>query len=107
MVLLLLIHVVAEGPRLGKIRGALALVDLAHVVMMMILLLLLLLLMLPPGAVLLAELIVGRIADGVRLTGPNDGDFETFDDELRIACTGVIPEALDKGRFSSPSESMD
>ena len=42
MVLLLLIHVVAEGPRLGKIRGALALVNLAHVVMMMILLLLLL-----------------------------------------------------------------
>lgn len=45
VVLLLLIHVVAEGPRLGKIRGALALVNLAHVVMMMILLLLLLLLM--------------------------------------------------------------
>ena len=68
---------------------------------------LLLLLLMPPGADLLAELIVGRMADGVRLIEPNDDDLETFDEELRIACTGVIPEALDRGRFSSPSESVD
>jgi len=73
---------------------------------MELLILLLLLLVLLPGAVLLAELIVGRMADGVRLIEPEDGDLETPDEALRMACTGVIPEALDIGRFNSPSESV-
>ncbi len=66
----------------------------------------------PPGVVLLAELMVGRMADGVetgREIDPKDGDLETpefavrpRDEWIRL----VEPEALDCGRLSSPSESV-
>lgn len=66
----------------------------------------------PPGIVLLAELMVGRMADGVetgREIDPKDGDLETPEPAVRPRDEWtrlVEPEALDCGRLSSPSESV-
>ena len=66
----------------------------------------------PPGAILLAELMVGRMADGVdtgREIDPKDGDLETPEPTARPRDEWtrlVEPEALDCGRFNSPSESV-
>lgn len=61
---------------------------------------------LPTGAILFAELIVGRMADWVdkgREIDPKEGDFETL---LLLFNTRTDPEALDNGLLSSLSESI-
>jgi hypothetical protein len=98
MILLLLIHVVAEGPRLGKIRGALALMDLAHVIMMMLLLLLLLL---DKQLLLLLLMLIRWDAKLIFLAKPNNVTVEPVRDGhnrmMLLPDVGGRRDLLDQG----------